>query len=144
MKIFYKKDFQRVLKEKYKLKEEYEEYKTSSKKMIKELNNKGYELLCENLKFKDLKLDVDEVKKQLRIVNGAKGGLIRENHKLKNIITDKDNEIADLKAKISDLKSDRYLIKKIPSGRTKSTLKTTISNPMKPAVRKFMKENFDK
>lgn len=144
MKIFYKKDFQRVLEEKYELKKEYEEYKTSSEETIKKLNNKGYELLCENSKFKALKLDVDEVKKQLRIVNGAKGGLIRENHKLKNIITDKDNEIADLKAKISDLKSDRYLIKKIPSGRTKSTLKTTISNPMKPAVRKFMKENFDK
>lgn len=141
MKIFYKKDFQRVLEEKNNLKKEYEDYKSTRENAINELNNKSYELLIENSKLKTLKLDVDKVKEELRKVNGAKGGLVKENNKLKNIIKDKDNEIADLKAKISDLQSDRYLIKKIPSGRTKNTLKTKITSSSKESnVIKYVKE----
>lgn len=141
MKIFYKKDFQRVLEEKNDLNKEYEDYKSTSENTISELNNKSYELLTENSKLKTLKLDVDKVKEELRKVNGAKGGLVKENNKLKSTIKDKDNEIADLKAKISDLQSDRYLIKKIPTGRTKSTSKTKITSSSKESnVIKYVKE----
>lgn len=143
MKIFYKKDFQRVLEEKETLEKEYEDYKTSSEKTIKETNNKSFELLTENSKLKKLKLDVDEVKEELKKVNGAKGGLTKENNKLKGSIKNLESEIINLKAQITDLKSDRYIVRKIPTGRTKSTVKTKISKPMSNRVRKFMKENFD-
>ena len=141
MKIFYKKDFQRVLEEKINLKKEYEDYKERTKETIKGIESRAFNLLSENSKLKDLKLDVDKVKEELRKVNGAKGGLVKENNKLKSIIENKDNEIADLKAKISDLQSDRYLIKKIPTGRTKSTLKTEITSSSKESnVIKYVKE----
>lgn len=141
MKIFYKKDFQRVLEEAIKLAKEFENYKTTSENAIEKLNNKSYELLTENSKLKDLKLDVDKVKKELRKVNGAKGGLVKENNKLKNIIEELEKEKTDLKAQINDLKSDRYLVKKIPSGRNKSTIKTKITSSNKESnVIKYVKE----
>ena len=40
---------------------------------------------------------------------------------------------------ISELKSDRYLIKKIPSGRKPNTNKTKISKPMSARVTKYMR-----
>ena len=48
-------------------------------------------------------------------------------------------QIAEYKAQIKDLKSDRYLIRKIPAGRTKNTNKTKISRPMSNNVVKFMR-----
>lgn len=44
---------------------------------------------------------------------------------------------------IEDLKSDRYLIKKIPSGRTPNTNKTKISKPMPNNVVKFMRDEHE-
>lgn len=45
----------------------------------------------------------------------------------------------EYEAQIKDLKSDRYLVRKIPSGRTKNTNKTKISKPMSARVIKYMR-----
>lgn len=158
MKIFYKKDFQRVLEEKRNLKEEFEQYQENSKKVISSLEEKAFDLLQENSKLKDsslkqgnvlndeintLKLELGLVKDKLKKANTSKGGFTKEINKLKKLVEQYEKETSDLKAKISDLQSDRYLIKKIPTGRTKNTIKTKIAPPMKSNVRRFMKENFD-
>lgn len=48
-------------------------------------------------------------------------------------------QMEEYKLQIEDLKSDRYLIKKIPSGRKPNTNKTKISKPMSARVTKYMR-----
>lgn len=48
-------------------------------------------------------------------------------------------QIEEYEAQIKDLKSDRYLIKKVKSGRTPNTNKTKISKPMSARVTKYMR-----
>jgi len=45
----------------------------------------------------------------------------------------------EYKAQIEDLKSDRYLIRKVKSGRTPNTNKTKISKPMSARVTNYMR-----
>lgn len=158
MKFFLtKKRFQRVLEDnKKELKKEFEQYKEDSEKVINSLERKSFDLLQENSKLKDsklkqelslkeevknLKLKIDAIKDDLVKANKSKGGLTKENNKLKKQVEECTKEINDLKAKINDLQSDRYLIKKIPSGRTKNTIKTKIksSNKESSAI-KYVKE----
>lgn len=48
-------------------------------------------------------------------------------------------QIEEYEAQIKDLKSDRYLVKKIKPGRTPNTNKTKISKPMSARVTKYMR-----
>ena len=48
-------------------------------------------------------------------------------------------QMEEYKLQIQDLKSDRYLIKKIPSGRKPNINKTKISKPMSARVTKYMR-----
>ena len=156
MKIFYKKDFQRVLEEKYELKKEFEKYKEDSENIINKLQDDWFKHLEEKSKLKDksLKLDkvndelknanvkIDALKDEIKKLSTSKGGLVKENNKLKEDNEKMVQEINDLKAKINDLESDRYLKKTIPSGRTKNTIKTSIRNYAKESrVIKYVKEN---
>lgn len=45
----------------------------------------------------------------------------------------------EYEAQIKDLKSDRYLVRKIPAGRTPNTNKTKISKPMSGNVTRYMR-----
>ena len=156
MKIFYKKDFQRVLEKKIELEEKFEKYKKDNKKVISSLEKKAFDYLQENSKLKDsslkqenilndeinnLKLELGLTKEKLKSANTSKGGFTKEINKLKKEKEQYEIEIQDLKAKIKDLESDRYLIRKIPSGRTKNTIKTKIksSNKESNAI-KYVKE----
>lgn len=158
MKIFYKKDFQRVLEEKRNLKEEFEQYQENSQKVISSLEEKAFDLLQENSKLKDsslkqenvlsdeintLKLELGLVKDKLKKANTSKGGFTKQFNKLKKLVKQYEKEISDLNAKIKDLESDRYLRVPLPPDKTKSTIKTKIAPPMRPSVRRFMKANFD-
>lgn len=158
MKIFYKKDFQRVLGEKKELEKEFEQYKIDAANNISALEEKAFELLKENSKLKDsslkqenvlsdeintLKLKLGLVKDKLKKANTSKGGFTKQFNKLKKLVKQYEKEISDLNAKIKDLESDRYLRVPLPPDKTKSTIKTKIAPPMKPSVRRFMKANFD-
>ena len=143
MKIFYKKDFQRVTVE--------------LNKTIIELNRANFKLDKYRENTKQLELLRTQNLEEIKSLKTAKGGYTKEINKLKAIIYEKDElidskqsliderdkEIVNLNKEILDLKSDRYLIKKIPSGKTPNTVKTKLSKPMSATVRKFMKENFD-
>lgn len=151
MKLFYKKDFQRVLKEKNKLEEEIKK----QNEIYNISENRNFKLLEENSMLKDkklkneckfqeeinkLKLNLSTLKDELKVINGCKGGLIKENNKLKKSNEELKNRILILETEINELKSDRYLIKKIPSGKTKNNIKTKISPQIKPQVREFMQK----
>lgn len=131
MKIFYKKDFQRVLEEKKKLENEFSDYKERSDESISALNSKCFEQLNEITNLNNQLDKQNEVKKlneelsiKLRKANSSKGGFTKQINKL-------EEEIKELSAKIKEkdeLLSKRYILKKISSGRTPNTIKTSIKN----------------
>ena len=51
----------------------------------------------------------------------------------------KQVQIEEYEAQIKDLKSDRYLVRKLPAGKTPNTVKTKISKPMSARVTKYMR-----
>lgn len=94
---------------------------------LEELNNK--------LEFyrnytEELDTDVDTLKAKLRIKNSSIGGYIKQINKLKEEIKEKD-----------ELLSKRYILKKISSGRTPNTIKTSIrSSQNESRAIKYVKE----
>lgn len=52
-------------------------------------------------------------------------------------------QMEEYELQIKDLKSDRYLIKKVRAGRTPNTNKTKLSRPMSGNVVKFMREEHE-
>lgn len=121
MKIFYKKDFQRVLEENNKLQEE-------NNKLIKKVNNEEFKYLDEYSKFKNkyekqkdkyndlltmkqlTEKENTELKAQIKSVNGQKGNLTKRNNEL-------TKRIEELEKQLEESMSDKYLVRKISSGR---------------------------
>lgn len=136
MKIFYKKDYLEQVKINERLKQSVE----TSKKVICDLEfiKKKYESVID-LQASD---NYDLCEKIKRLQN-AKGGYVKQNNKLKNQVMELEKEVEDLKAKLEESMSNKYLVKKVPSGRKPNTIKTKVSAPMSSTVRKYMKEAFD-
>ena len=137
------------------------------KEEIKKLNDEILDLKEDIKKLRDLnyiyKLDREELEltkikiKSLEDVVNASNKSIKD--KLKRIkeldsvnnqllvktfnmeleIKSKEVQLEEYKLEIEDLKSDRYLIKKIPAGRTKNTIKTKVSKPMSANVTRYMR-----
>ena len=80
---------------------------------------------------------------KIKRLQNAKGGYVKQNNKLKNQVMELEKEVEDLKAKLEESMSNKYLVKKVPSGRKPNTIKTKVSAPMSSTVRKYMKEAFD-
>ena len=163
MKIFYKKDFQRVKGELEKKEEElaYKEktiitlhetiekrekeiaelktIKSSFEKTIDTLSNEKIELGAKLTMITD---DREEIIKKLITEQNSNRGYIWENKKLKKQKENLEEQVKELTKQVEDLKSDRYLVKKIPSGRT-PTQKINHIPGMRSNVRKFMNEKFD-
>lgn len=130
-KIFYKKEYLEVLEEKIRIQEEFRRYKEDTANSMRVLEDRSFRLLEENSLLKNMKLNIEAVKEDLKKANASKGGYVKENNKLKKEKEQLEKEIADLKAQITDLKSDRYLVRKIPSGRPHKGLKTKINDSSK-------------
>lgn len=105
-------------------------------KKLDELENKipSMELIIAN-SDKTLKNKIEKIKQ-----------LESETLQLQCELFDAKNEIAkanmkkeEYEAQIKDLKSNRYLVKKVRSGRTPNTNKTKISRPMSGNVVKYMR-----
>lgn len=114
MKIFYKKDFQRVLEEKNKLQEENDA-------LWKKVRNKEFKYLDKyNIyknKYEDLETlkqladkENEDLKAQIKKVNGQKGILTRK-------INELTKRVEELEKKLEESMSDKYLVRKISSGR---------------------------
>lgn len=141
------------------------------KEEIKKLNEEISDLNDDIKKLRDLnyiyKLDRDELEesqrrissleeivnssdktlkehiKHIKELNKANCTLLDKTFKLELEIKSREIQIEEYKLQIKDLKSDRYLIKKIPSGRTKNTIKTKISKPMSARVTKYMRSEHE-
>lgn len=145
MKIFYKKDFQRVLEEKKKLENEFSDYKERSDESISALNTKCVEQLKEINTLNNQLFDKEEILKskknleiKLKSANTSKGGLTKEINKLKNQIKVLTSQIKEKDI----LLSKRYILKTIKPGRTPNTIKTKIrSSANESRAIKYVKEN---
>ena len=91
--------------------------------VIKKKTNFNYELIQEKLAYEDmivmlqkengtLSKELTELREKYKKISTAKGGLVRHINKL-------IKELEESNLKIADLKSDRYLIKKLPADKTK-------------------------
>jgi len=84
---------------------------------------------------KSLKQRLEDIKKLDKLNNE----LLTKSFNLELELKSKEIQIKEYELEIEDLKSDRYLIKKIPTGRTKNTIKTKISKPMSANVTRYMR-----
>lgn len=131
MKFFYKKDFQRVTEEYKKLEDAYKvlarcysklerKYKTN----LSELENISLELNKHIKIVQKMENSINVLKKEKKQINGSKGGLTKEVNKLKN-------EVQELETKLKESMTGKYLVKKIPSGKTPKGQVAKIGNHQK-------------
>lgn len=139
----------------------------NSKSIIKGLNEKIGALEIEKKKLSDVKKKLENELKRITkiadkvpsmedVIKGADKSLkekSKENKNLNDVIVqlksdlfNKELELGtanaqleEYKLQIKDLKSDRYLIRKLPSGKTPSTIKTKVSKPMSARVTNYMR-----
>ena len=143
MKLFYKKDYLEKVLEVAKLDKQVKEKNLFIAQLKDNLNYKKELLERETRVSNELNEELLKSSEELKKVLGAKGGLAKENNKLKNIVEELKKEKQDLKIKLEESMTDKYLVKKIPSGKTPNTIKTKVSSPMKSSVRKYMREEFE-
>jgi len=107
----------RIKEDKYELKKQYELLdgklvKASDKLKEKDRILKNYEEDIEiaNATISKLSKKINQLKENNKKIGGAKGGLIKENKYLKE-------SVKDLTIKLEESMSDKYVLKKLPSGK---------------------------
>ena len=103
-------------------------------------------LESENNRIPSLELIIESADKSIKEKLERNKQLEDNRIKLENELFEIKQELARVNIQlelrddeIKELKSDRYLIKKIPSGRKPNTNKTKISKPMSARVTKYMR-----
>lgn len=142
MKIFYKKDYQKVLEEKNNF-EKLLSKSTQQQIIVKRENEKlKEELHVDSIAINGFIKENKELKEKMKKEMGAKGGLTKEINKLSKENETLKNEIEDLKKKLEESMSDKYLVKKIRSQKA-PTQKTRITKTVKSNIRNYMQKEFD-
>ena len=139
----------------------------NSKAIIKGLNDKIGALELEKKQLSDIKKKLEKELKEVTtiadkipsmqlVIDSADKSLkdkINENKNLNDLIVDLKSDLfnkelelgtanaqlEEYKLQVKDLKSDRYLIRKVPSGKTPNTIKTKVSRGMSANVTKYMR-----
>lgn len=83
--------------------------------------------------------DLKEQEKLIKELQGSKGGYKSSNNKLKKEKIECENIIKKLKEEINDLRSTRYLVRKIPSGRLPKTQKIKVRSKITPKIANYQK-----
>ena len=112
MKIFYKKDYKLKVIECEKLKEIIKRKELAIAKFADNLNYREEQIKREIKANAELQNELLKSSEDLKKVLGAKGGLTKENNRLKNQIEELKNEISDLKKQLEESMTDKYLVKK--------------------------------
>ena len=127
-----------------------EEEKQKLIDMIKRLEADKTKLEKENEKLPGLRIMLEKTDESLRNKINSIKVLSDQKVQLENSLFETQQELARVniqlelcKDEINDLKSDRYLVRKIPSGRTPNTNKTKVSKPMSSRVTKYMREEHE-
>lgn len=126
MKLFYKKDYFRILDELRKTRCILEEEKEKKQMYIdrfydEERANQVCLKTIEEMHFK-----IEDYKKQIKSLKNAKGGYASKSSKLKKEKEELEKQIAELNEKLAESMTDKYLVRKIKSGKTANTLKTKV------------------
>ena len=112
MKIFYKKDFQRVDGELKKLKELYGDLleKCSNNEWEYMINTKKLTTLADDRRIKIEMLEQDNqlLKEKIKELNGSKGGLTKQ----VNALT---KELEETKKQLAESMTNKYLVRKVRS-----------------------------
>ena len=88
----------------------------------------------------DLFSKIEELKKELKKINGTKGGLTKENNKLKFENENLKLAIVKLEDDLKDAMSDKYLRKVIPSGKRPKTQFVCVKQMRSKQVNGILKE----
>lgn len=154
IKIFYKKDYEYMKEQNTKLNGKIRELESDLKKAYNAiedltLGEMNYTKQVEKLTFdceRSTEL-VDKLRdklfiteKLLKEVRGAKGGFTKKINQLTNELNAKDKEIEELKTELAESMTDKYIVKKIKSGRRPNTLKRSSARPVKGSVQKYQQK----
>lgn len=122
MKLFYKKDFIRVSGDLEKLQEEHD-------KLTRKFNDEEFQYLDEYTKYRSkyekqkdkyndlltmkrlIEKENEELKTKIKSINGQKGNLTKRNNEL-------TKRVEELEKQLEDSMSNKYLVRKLPSGKT--------------------------
>lgn len=119
-----------------------EEFSNEALEKEQNLKNVQQDLVKANAKNSDYELALAKLKESNRILASSKGGFKKSIKNQQEKIKLLEETISTLNKEISNLKSDRYLVKKVPSGRTPKSqeMKSKHSVTTKSNVSKFIKE----
>lgn len=127
-----------------------EEEKKQLNSKIRTLNTEKKKLIKIAEKVPSLELVIKSSNKSIKEKIKQNKELEEKRLTLENQLFENNLELKSIKIQleeyenqIKDLKSDRYLIRKIPSGKTPNTNKTKISKPMSSRVTKYMREEHE-
>ena len=153
MKIFYKKDFQRVLGEKKLLQKEYDNLLKRFNELSDKYDNNDYKFLEDYCKAKDkiekltkkneeykiantdLENKVTELEDKVKQLNCSKGGYIKTINKL-------TNENQKLQDQLEESMTDKYLVRKVPEGKKPKvqTMKVKSSSVPSKIIKKIKED----
>lgn len=143
MKLFYKKEYKEEV-------EKNKELKTEICTLTISLDNKKADLETANNR-------IEALENYIVMSDSCNDSLSQENKQLQKAIEDEQTksqcskggytkkineltkEVEELKVKLADAMSDKYVLKKIPSGRTPNSLKTKVKQPIRVSVQRHMK-----
>ena len=124
MKIFYKRDYNRVLDELGELKnkneltqKELKEIKCKFKCALKEISEQNEKLTYFEMVEKDRNALIEKVKS----LNASHGGFTKQINKLKAELEELKKQNEDLENKLKESMTDKYLVKKIQADKHKDT-----------------------
>ena len=127
MNFIYKiKNFQRVVDDRDKVIDEFTDYKTKTDKLIEALAEDRFKQLQEISSLKDMLIDKKDL--EIKKINGAKGGLQKENNKLSNELEESKKVQKSLEEQLADYKNNKWLVREL----TPEKARTQKIKPVKP------------
>lgn len=141
MDFIYKiKNFQRVVDDRDKVIDEFTDYKTKTDKLIEALAEDKFKQLQEISSLKDMLIDKKDL--EIKKINGAKGGLQKENNKLSNELEESKKVQKSLEEQLADYKNNKWLVRELTPEKAR-TQKIKPVKPVKSSVTKYMAEKHD-
>lgn len=141
MDFIYKiKNFQRVVDDRDKVIDEFTDYKTKTDKLIEALAEDRFKQLQEISSLKDMLIDKKDL--EIKKINGAKGGLQKENNKLSNELEESKKVQKSLEEQLADYKNKKWLVRELTPEKAR-TQKIKPVKTVKSSVTKYMAEKHD-
>lgn len=141
MNFIYKiKNFQRVVDDRDKVIDEFTDYKTKTDKLIEALAEDRFKQLQEISSLKDMLIDKKDL--EIKKINGAKGGLQKENNKLSNELEESKKVQKSLEEQLADYKNNKWLVRELTPEKAR-TQKIKPVKTVKRSVTKYMAEKHD-